>query len=84
MGGVNRVYSFGFRMFTDKWSKRTEQKRDKFERKLRKTANEFYTVRAERPYISTIFTYHIIKVHIKEICRIERLSVQILARKWIL
>lgn len=64
--GVNRVYSLGLRMFTDKWSKLTKQKQDKFERKLRKAANRFYSAKTKYPYISAIFMYHMSKFILKK------------------
>ena len=34
---VNRVYSLGFRMFTDKWDKLTESKSAKYKRQLQQS-----------------------------------------------
>lgn len=64
--GINRVYSLGFRMFTDKWDMMPQKKRVKFEKKLRVSARKFYKAKKRRPYISTVFMYHINKFIIKK------------------
>jgi len=58
---INRVYSLGLRMFTDKWDKMPEAKQRKFERALRKNARRFYHVKRRGPYLGTIFMYHMAK-----------------------
>lgn len=64
--GVNRVYALGFRMFIDKWEKMKISKQKKFEKKLRRAANQFYNSQKRRPYISTIFMYHMSKFILKK------------------
>lgn len=59
--GVNRVYSIGFRLMTDKWDKMPEAKQIKFEKALRRSAKEFYYAPRQRPYLSTVFLYHMNK-----------------------
>ena len=59
--GINRVYTFGMRMFTDKWDKMPESKRVRFENTLRRNARKFYNANRKRPYISTVFMYHMSK-----------------------
>lgn len=56
--GLNRVYSIGLRMFTDKWNELTNSRRDSFERRLRAGARKFYSTPIMRPYLSTVFMYH--------------------------
>jgi len=64
--GVNRVYSLGFRMLTNKWDSMPAVKQAKFEKALRKSARQFYRVPKRFPYISTIFMYHINKFIIRK------------------
>jgi len=64
--GINRVYSHGIRMFTDKWDKMPAKKQNKEEYKLRKKAKQFYLCRKKKPYISTIFMFYIFKFIIKK------------------
>ena len=59
--GVNRVYSLGFRMFTDKWDKMPSAKQARFDKSLRQAARRFYHVPKKFPYISTVFMYHMSK-----------------------
>ena len=59
--GVNRVYSRGFRLLTDKWDRMPQARRARYEKSLRKAARKFYGVKKGRPYLSTIFFYHIVK-----------------------
>jgi len=63
--GVNRVYSMGIRMFTDKWEKMPAKKQERIERKLRKAANHFFNVEVKRPHFSSVFMYHVFKYIIK-------------------
>ncbi|MDR1703905.1 MAG: NAD(P)H-dependent oxidoreductase [Clostridiales bacterium] len=63
--GINRVYSYGIRMFTDKWDKMPEAKRSKHEKALRRAARAFYAAPVKRPYIPTVFMYHMFKFVIK-------------------
>lgn len=64
--GVNRVYSYGIRMFINEWAKMPVKKRIKIENKLRSSASKFYSVRKKRPYISTVFMYHVNKFILKK------------------
>jgi NAD(P)H-dependent FMN reductase len=64
--GVNRVYSLGLRMFTIKWDKMPEAKQARYENSLRRSAQKFYKTRKRRPYISTIFFYHMSKFILKK------------------
>ena len=64
--GVNRVYSLGLRMFAEKWDKMPTAKQMKFDKKLRRSADRFYKVPIGRPYISTIFMFHMCKFVIKK------------------
>lgn len=64
--GVNRVYSLGVRMFTDKWDKMSNAKQHKTEKQLRQAARRFYKTPKHPPYISTIFMYHMAKFILKK------------------
>ncbi|MCL2592796.1 MAG: NAD(P)H-dependent oxidoreductase [Defluviitaleaceae bacterium] len=64
--GVNRVYSLGFRMFTNKWCSMSKSKQLRFEKKLTKSAKKFYKLKKKRPYISTIFMYYMSKAILKK------------------
>jgi len=63
--GINRVNSLGIRMFTDKWDKMPPAKAQRLEKKLRKSANKLFYDAPRRPYLSTIFMYHMSKIIIK-------------------
>ena len=63
--GVNRVMSLGLRMFTNLWKKMPQSKQEKCEKSLRHSARKFYKTRKGRPYLFTIFFYHISKFIIK-------------------
>ena len=64
--GINRVGSFGIRMFTDKWDKMPAKKQTKIEARLRRSASRFYHTPKRHPYISTIFMYHMSKLILKK------------------
>ncbi len=64
--GINRVYSLGIRMFTDKWDKMIESKQKRFERKLRQAAIRFHFAPKGHPYIATIFMYYSAKFILKK------------------
>lgn len=64
--GVNRVYSLGVRMFTDKWDKMSTGKQHKVENQLRQAARRFYHAPKKPPYILTIFMYHMAKFILKK------------------
>jgi len=63
--GINRVYSLGIRLFTDKWDKMPKAKQAKQERVLRRSANRFYRAKRGRSYLTTIFYYHMSKFILK-------------------
>ena len=63
--GVNRIYSFGLRMFTDKWDKMSDAKQRRAENKLIKSARRFYKARKRHPYFKTVFMYHMSKFILK-------------------
>lgn len=62
--GANRVYSVGFRILTDKWDRMPETRRTKYEKSLRRSAQKFYKTKKGRPYLSTVFFYHIIRLFV--------------------
>jgi len=64
--GVNRVYSLGLRMFTDKWNTMPQKRQARFDKKLRRSAQKFYKAKKRRPYVSTIFMYHMSKFILKK------------------
>ena len=64
--GVNRVYSQGFRLLTDKWDKMPSAKQVRFEKALRRSARKFYKAKRGRAYISTVFFYHMSKFILKK------------------
>ena len=64
--GINRVYSLGFRMFIDRWDKMPETKQLKFKKTLMRSAQKFYSIPKKRPYVSTIFMYHMFKFTLKK------------------
>ena len=59
--GINRVYSYGIRMYTNKWDMMPTPKQAKHEHKLRRAAGRFYNTGIKRPYISSIFMYHVFR-----------------------
>lgn len=63
--GINRVISLGIRMFTDKWNNMPVKKQQKEEKRLQQAAQRFYFMKKKRPYISTIFKYHMNKFILK-------------------
>ena len=64
--GVNRVFSTGFRMFTDKWGKMPIAKQQRFEKRLRSSARKFFLTQKKFPYISTIFMYYMSRFVLKK------------------
>jgi len=64
--GLNRVYSLGLRLFTSEWTKMSSTKQAKFEKRIRMAAKKFYHVRKKRPYLSTVFYYHISKMIVRK------------------
>jgi len=63
--GINRVYSLGFRMHTNKWDKMKETRQTKYEKTLRQSARKFYSAKKKPPYLSTILFYHMSKFVLK-------------------
>ncbi len=64
--GINRVYSHGIRMFTDKWDKMPADKQKKQENRLRKAAQRFYYLRKKKPYLSSLVMYRINRFILKK------------------
>lgn len=64
--GINRVFSLGLRMFTDKWDKMPVLKQRRFENALRRKAKRFYRVKRHWPYPGTIFMYHMAKMVLRK------------------
>lgn len=64
--GINRVYSLGFRMFTDKWDKIPAKKKMKFEKKLRKNARKFYKLKKKPSYFLTAVKYYAFRFVVKK------------------
>ena len=56
--GVNRVQSFGIRMFTDRWQSMPQRKQARLEKKLRQKADAFYRTPKGFPHLSTLFMYY--------------------------
>jgi len=63
--GINRAYSLGLRMFTDKWGKMPEPKQRAFENRLRQSAQRFRKAKKKRPYLSTVMFFHMSKLILK-------------------
>ena len=63
--GVNRVYSLGLRLFTNKWDGMKAARQARFENLLRRSAIKFYKAQKGRPYLSTVFFYHMSKFILK-------------------
>ena len=63
--GVNRVYSLGIRLFTDKWEQMPKSKQEKCEKAIRRSANRFYRAKRGRPNITTVFFYNMSKFVLK-------------------
>jgi multimeric flavodoxin WrbA len=59
--GVNRVYARGLRMLTNEWDKMPTAKQRKFEAVLHRDARNFYRAKRGKPYLGTIFMYHMSK-----------------------
>ena len=64
--GINRVYSLGLRMFTNKWDMMPAVRQVRFENRLRRAARGFYRAPIGRPYLSTVFMYHMFKFTLKK------------------
>ncbi|MCL2060608.1 MAG: NAD(P)H-dependent oxidoreductase [Oscillospiraceae bacterium] len=63
--GVNRVFSIGIRMFTNKWDSMSAEKQSRCEKSLRHKAIKFYNAKKRRPHCSTIAFYHMSKFILK-------------------
>jgi len=63
--GINRVYSLGIRMYTTKWDKMKQAKREKYEKALRQSAHRFYSAKKKPVYLSTVFFFHASKFVLK-------------------
>jgi multimeric flavodoxin WrbA len=64
--GVNRVYTVGFKMFIDQWSKMPEVKQIKFKGMICKAARRFYYSQKRMPYSSTLFMFYLSKFILKK------------------
>ena len=68
--GVNRVFSLGLRMLTDKWGNMPAAKQARYENALHRAARKFYNAKKGRPYTSTVLYYsmtkHILKKYVGE------------------
>jgi len=56
---INRVYSLGLRMFSNKWANMPEARRTRLEQAIRRAARKFYAAPIRRPYLSTVFMYYL-------------------------
>jgi multimeric flavodoxin WrbA len=67
--GVNRVYSKGFPVFSERWQTMPAKKQERYERILRKEATKFYkeveSKKIHLPYFSIRFIFFAIKMMIK-------------------
>ena len=64
--GVNRVYSLGFKMFTDKWEKVEAKRLIKFEKKIKRAARKFYFLRKHPARLSVIFYFYVSRFIVKK------------------
>jgi multimeric flavodoxin WrbA len=64
--GINRVNSYGIRMFVDKWENMPLKKQQKYEVTLQKKARAFYQLKKKRPYLKTKFMFKIFKFVVKK------------------
>jgi len=64
--GINRVYTLGIRMFSNKWDGMTAARRRKSEKKLRRAARGFYRGTKRRPYLSTVAMYYVFRLIVKK------------------
>jgi len=63
--GINRVYSLGIRLFTDKWENMPKPKQERYKRLLRRSAQRFYKAKKSRPCLSTISFFYMSKFILK-------------------
>jgi len=64
--GINRVYTYGIRMYTNIWGKMPQKKQKRYEKSLRQHAQKFYKAKKGYPYLSTIIFYHMSKFVVKK------------------
>lgn len=64
--GVNRVSSLGIRMYTNAWDQMPPAKQAALEKRLGKAAVKFARLPLRRPYLSTVFMYHLSKWVLKK------------------
>lgn len=57
--GINRVRSYGIRMFTDQWNKIPEKRRTRLEKSIRKAARKFCFLKKKPPSFKTVIMYYI-------------------------
>ena len=63
--GINRVYSIGIRMFTNKWDKMPIKKQKRINHQIRKAAKRFFKAKVKYPRLSSVFMYHAFKFIIR-------------------
>lgn len=64
--GINRVYSYGIKMYIDKWDHMQQPKQLKIEKVLRQRARKFYRLKKKKAYASSVFMYYIFRMIIKK------------------
>ena len=64
--GINRIYLLGFKLFMDKWDRMPKSRQKRFEKMIQRKAKYFYNAPKKRPYLSTIFFYHMSKFILKK------------------
>ena len=57
--GINRIESFGIRMFTDKWLSIPQKRQMKLEKAIRRKARKFHYLNKKLPYPKTVMMYFI-------------------------
>jgi len=63
--GVNRVYTYSVRLFTDKWGNMSAARRTRHEKALKLAARRFYHTKRKRPQLSTITYFYITRIIIR-------------------
>ena len=63
--GVNRVKSFGVRMFSNEWRSMPQKRQDALDKQLRRKAIRFYRAKKGLPHISTVIMYYMSAVILK-------------------
>ena len=64
--GVNRVHTYGIKMYIDKWNKMPQKKQLKNEKILRQKARKFFKLKKKRPYFSSVFMYYVFRFIVKK------------------